>query len=231
MDRNDNLASLVLGQSPCPTFLQTISYTTSAAISGIWPVTVDKGPGNSVLPLSGLYGGVGAASPSGSVLLILQPTTDCYVRLVGSGTVAASGTVTYAAASGAQTITINARQVGFTATGVAATDAALAVAAINGDPVLKCLVVASSSAGVCTITARNLGVGGNAYTLAATGTGATASGANLASGSGPSAGTTASNAILIPANQQMFVYTFAWHTHLDVKASASSGTMNVFVGL
>ena len=144
---------------------------------------------------------------------------------------AASGTVTYATAAGAQTVTINGRQISFTATGVNATDAAQARDLINADPVLRCFVVASSAAGVCTIRARSLGTGGNAYTLAATGTNATASGANLASGSGPSAGTTASNAILIPANQQMFVYIFPWHSHLDVKASASSGTMNVFVGL
>lgn len=231
MDRNDNLGSLVLGQSPCPTFLQTISYTTTAAISGLWPLTVDAGPTGTVLPLSGLYGGVGAASKSGSTLLILQPTTDCYVRLVGEGSAGASGTVTYSGSATAQTITVNGRQVSFTAGANDTATAALAATTINADPILKCFVTASSAAGVCTIRARLLGTGGNAYTLAATGTGATASGANLTSGSGPTAGTSASNAILIPANQQMFLYAFGWHAHLDVKGSSASGTLNVFVGL
>lgn len=103
---------------------------------------------------------------------------------VQNAPVKASGTLTIAGGSGAVGGTIGgvAKTVTW-ATSDTASAAALA-AAINADATLKQWVVASAVAGVVTITALVPGTVGNAITLVASGTGVTASGARLASGSG-----------------------------------------------
>lgn len=105
----------------------------------------------------------------------------------GADPAQASGTVTLSSASGAITITIN----GVTAasetwaTSDAATATALA-ADINAstDALVQHFVTASAAAGVVTITATQKSKWGNAITLAASGTGTTASGARLTGGLG-----------------------------------------------
>lgn len=98
----------------------------------------------------------------------------------------ASGTITLAVSSGILTATINGVAI---ATGVlAGTDTANAVvlaAAINasGNALVSGIVTATSALGVVTITSSVKGKTSNAITLAATGTGATASGARLTGGS------------------------------------------------
>lgn len=104
---------------------------------------------------------------------------------IKAGTAQATGTVTLATASGAITIVVN----GVTAasetwaTSDAATATALA-ADVNAsvDPLVAGHVTASAANGVVTVTAVDKGAHGNAVTLAATGTGATASGARLTGG-------------------------------------------------
>lgn len=100
------------------------------------------------------------------------------------GTAAASGTVTISSGSGAIAATINGVSISVTwATSDTATATALA-AAINAsaNALVAQHVTASSSAGVVTVTAIYEGYVGNAITLAASGTGATASGARLTGG-------------------------------------------------
>jgi hypothetical protein len=96
-------------------------------------------------------------------------------------------------ASGTLTISSGSGQVGGTIEGTlitvlwATSDTASATAlaaAINAspDPAIKGVIEAKSAAGVVTVYAKNPGTGGNAYTLVASGTGVTASGATLANG-------------------------------------------------
>lgn len=99
--------------------------------------------------------------------------------------VAATGTWTTASGSGSQTCTIN----GVVFTSVWATSDTVAAAAmaalINASvsALVAGLVIATAALGVVTITTARLGVFGNAVTIAASGTGATASGARLTGGS------------------------------------------------
>lgn len=105
------------------------------------------------------------------------------IRAAGNAT-QASGTITLAAASGTITATINGVAVPVTyATSVTHT-AGLLAAAINAssNALVSGHVTATSQAGVVTIKATTPGFAGNAVTLAATGTGATASGARLTGG-------------------------------------------------
>lgn len=96
-----------------------------------------------------------------------------------------SQTVTYLAPAGAQTVTVGGKQVSFTSSGNATTDAATLAALINADAILGVGCAATSAAGVCTIKikahARLYGML-NGVTLAATGTGATANGATFTGG-------------------------------------------------
>lgn len=104
----------------------------------------------------------------------------------GATPVAASGTVTIASGSGSIAAVINGVSIAVTwATSDTATATALA-AAINAssNALVQYLVSATSSAGVVTIAALQKGITGNCITLAATGTGATASGARLTGGAG-----------------------------------------------
>lgn len=106
--------------------------------------------------------------------------------------VAASGTVTISSGSGSIAAVINGVSTAVTwGTSDTATAAALA-AAINAsaNALVNGHVTATSALGVVTITAINPGVTGNAITLSATGTGATASGARLTSGAAATGSTT-----------------------------------------
>jgi hypothetical protein len=98
--------------------------------------------------------------------------------------VPAAGTVTIASGSGSITATINGVGVSTTwATSDTATAAALATAInASANALVSDHVTATSAAGVVTITAIQPGRSGNAITLAASGTGATASGARLTGG-------------------------------------------------
>jgi phage tail sheath gpL-like len=99
--------------------------------------------------------------------------------------VAASGTVTIASGTGTITATINGVGVPVTWATSDTNTAALLAAAINAsaNALVNQHVTATSAAGVVTITALRPDASGNAITLAASGTGATASGARLTGGS------------------------------------------------
>lgn len=104
----------------------------------------------------------------------------------GATAAAASGTVTIASGTGSIAAVINGVSTAVTwATSDTATATALA-AAINAstDALVQYHVTATSAAGVVTVTAAKKGISGNCITLAATGTGATASGARLTAGAG-----------------------------------------------
>jgi len=110
------------------------------------------------------------------------------IRVFADGTdnVYASGTVTILNGNSTVSITINGVAISRAwATSDTATAAAF-VTDINGsaNALVKNHVSATSAAGVITITAKAPGQWGNAVTLAAAGTGMTASGARLASGAG-----------------------------------------------
>lgn len=101
----------------------------------------------------------------------------------GSNGTAASGTVTYATASGTTTVNVNGvafAQTTGTDTARAAQLAADIVASVN--PLVQPFVTATSAAGVTTIVSKTKGAGGNLNTLTATGTGVTASGSGRLTG-------------------------------------------------
>lgn len=102
---------------------------------------------------------------------------------LGQGGAQASGTVTFASATGTTSVTVNGVAFQQT-TGSDAARVTAAAAAINAstDPLIAGVVTATANAGVLTIRAVAIGTAGNAVTLAATGTGVTASGARLTGG-------------------------------------------------
>lgn len=104
----------------------------------------------------------------------------------GTDPVQASGTVTIASGTGTITATINGVGISVTWATSDTNTATLLKNAINEstNALVQYIVTASSSAGVVTITAAQPGVQGNCITLAASGTGATASGARLTGGAG-----------------------------------------------
>lgn len=101
-----------------------------------------------------------------------------------SNDVAATGTLTLSSASGTVGGIINGVTVTVTASGGDTATAAALAAAINAsaNALVSGSVIATSALGVVTLTARQAGPSGNAITLAATGTGVTASGARLTGG-------------------------------------------------
>ena len=107
---------------------------------------------------------------------------------VSTGGGRATGNVTLSSGSGLITITINgvAAASETWATSDTAT-AALLVADINNhdDDLIRGVVYAWASAGVVNISAHRGGTSGNTITIACSGTGATASGARLATGAAP----------------------------------------------
>lgn len=98
--------------------------------------------------------------------------------------VAATGTVTIASGSGSIAAIINGVTISVTWATSDTNTATLLAAAINAsaNALVAPFVSATSALGVVTITAKAKGVSGNAITLAASGTGATASGARLTGG-------------------------------------------------
>lgn len=148
---------------------------------------------SNVVHLFAKYGGI-----AGNAITTTSADGDIVVsgaRLTG-GTLAqyegvqASQTVTISGADGGNyTVTINGVSTG-NVVGTNGDDTATAVsitAAINSltDALVRGHVTAANSAGVITITAVRGGHLGNAITLAATGTGATAGGARLVNGAVP----------------------------------------------
>ncbi len=107
-----------------------------------------------------------------------------YTIDVRDAAVAATGTVTLSGGSGTITATINGVAIAITWATSDTNSAALLTAAINAstNALVQNIVTATSAAGVVTITAVVPGVVGNCVTLAASGTGATASGARLTGG-------------------------------------------------
>jgi len=101
--------------------------------------------------------------------------------------VKASGTVTISSGSGTITATINGVAIAITWATSDNNSASLLAAAINAsvNALVSGIVTASASTNVVTITAVEKAVCGNAITLAASGTGATASGARLTGGVSP----------------------------------------------
>lgn len=106
------------------------------------------------------------------------------VLSVGEGGARASGTVTLSGAAGTVSATINGIVISATFATSDANTASLLAAAINAsaNTLVSGIVTASSALGVVTITAVEYGKTGNAVTLAAGGTGATASGPRLTGG-------------------------------------------------
>jgi len=217
--RNSDVRTSVVAQSACPVFAGSFTIGVAAAILPLPPFSRDLGPNG--VPLVAEVG----------QLYILQSATAFNVRLVGSGTVNATGTITYTAPSGAQTIVINGYTLSFTSSGVQNTDAATAATLINADPILNKFFSAAAVTNVCTVTDRISGAGGNLISFTGTGTGAAFSGAGfLTSGVGPTAGATATNSYIVPANQPFFVYRLWHHTQLDVIAGGA-GTLQVYLGV
>jgi hypothetical protein len=214
--------ALIQAQSFRPVFVQTIAFTTSAAVTGITNLTADGGPSGTPVLLTGQRG---ADMP----LLILQADSDVAVRLIGEGTTASSGTVTYTAPSGAQTIVLQGITLSFTAGATATLTALAALAAFYADPQAPLLFRASVSAGVITFKSFRKGKF-DALTLAATGSGASASGANLTGGASAAAATSATNAIVVKAGVPFPLYRFAGDYQLDVKGVTASGNLQVFAG-
>jgi phage tail sheath gpL-like len=107
----------------------------------------------------------------------------------------ATGTLTLSSASGAVGGTINGVAVTATASGGDTNSAALVAAAINAsaNALVAGMVYATSAGAVVTVRARHPGKLGNATTLAASGTGVTASGARLTGGAGDDTAPTSYN--------------------------------------
>ena len=128
---------------------------------------------------------IGAKGVGGSI--DVQQSTSATVPVVGpcgSDAVSATGTVTISSGTGTIGATINGVSITTTwATSDTATAAALATAInASANALVKGLVAATSTLGIVTITASRPGIYGNCVTLAASGTGATASGTRLTGG-------------------------------------------------
>lgn len=110
----------------------------------------------------------------------------------GGGTQAA-GTVTISSGSGTISAIINGITISVTWTTSDNNTATLLATAINSstNALVQGVVYANSANNVCTISADASGPAGNQTTLSATGTGATASGARLTGGAGPTVATVA----------------------------------------
>jgi phage tail sheath gpL-like len=116
--------------------------------------------------------------------VLANSSPKIHVSYSSADAVLASGTLTISSGSGSVGGTIGGTAKTVTwATSDTASAAAL-VTAINADTTINKLVIATSAAGVVTLTALVPGAVGNKITLVASGTGVTASGATLASGAG-----------------------------------------------
>lgn len=187
----DATVEFAVGATDAATATNFAALINSTATSALITKHVRALARSNVVHLFAKYGGV-----AGNAITLTSADGDIVVsgaRLTG-GTLAqyegaqATGTVTLASASGAITITINGVEAASEtwATSDTATAAALVVdIAASTDPLVRGHVTATSSAGVVTITAVRGGHLGNAITLAAAGTGVTASGARLTGGALP----------------------------------------------
>lgn len=144
-------------------FVTTFNASTSAGVKGLITATSALG----VVTLTPKFAGTGSNAFT--------------VETTG---IMASGTVTYVAPSGTQTVTINGVAVTASSGATATLTATAVAAAINAssNALVRGNVRATSSAGVVTIYSLFAGVRGNSVTLAASGTGATAGAARLAGG-------------------------------------------------
>lgn len=120
------------------------------------------------------------------ILLGAKRASSAKVFADGSALVSATGGVTYSSSSGTQTVTINGVAITASSGASDALTASAVAAAINAstNALVQYLVTASASGSVVTITSAMPGKVGNCITLAASGTGANASGARLVGGAG-----------------------------------------------
>jgi phage tail sheath gpL-like len=141
------------------------------------PVGGTISPGTSkrhtIKALQNLIKGIAAGTRLGSATIDLRASLT-----------AASGTLTASSASGTVGGVINGVTITVTAAGGDTNTAALIAAAINAstNALVQNVVTASSNGAVVTVTSVLGGVYGNTITLAASGTGMSASGARLTSG-------------------------------------------------
>lgn len=160
-----------------------INASTNTAIAGQVRAVARAGVVKVFSVVPGLLGNAMSLAATGTGATASGARLTGGTEASGAG-VQASGTVTISSGSGTITATINGVDVAITWASSDTNSATLLAAAINSstNALVRGLVYASSSAGVVTITAIRGGLPGNNITLAASGTGATASGANLASG-------------------------------------------------
>lgn len=133
------------------------------------------------------YRGTASMSARNAMARVVAFLTACMggtlrATTVDAATVPASGTVTL---STANNVVVTIGGLAISAVPAGASDAATATtvaAAINALATVSDAVVASASGAVVTVTALQSGPMGNVITLAASGTGATASGARLTGG-------------------------------------------------
>lgn len=198
-----------------------VNATLAAGTQASHRATID-GTTAAKVNIRSLYDGVAGnaqtiASSNGTRLAI----TGGAARLTGGTAVqpAASGTVTVVGADGG-TYTTTVNGVAINATGTNGDDTATAAsiaAAINAstNALVAGHVRATAALGVVTITAASDGPDGNAITLAATGTGATASGTRLANGS-------ASTVVAMSNATGAVVYSYG-ETSTEARFSAGAG--------
>lgn len=173
-------------------FVVAINASTNALVSGVVLASSVLG----VVTLTAIGSAIGIPGNFITTAAAGTGMTADQTRLTGGtdGTaqvaaVKASGTFTFATASGSCVATINGQTVTVTATGTDATDAAaMATAILASEKVgIRGVVTATSALGVVTVTALQAGTGdiaktGNGVTTTATGTNFTAAQAVLAGG-------------------------------------------------
>lgn len=156
------------------TWVYTVTTTEDMGVGNTTDVKSGQRPFVVLRNASNFFSGIANGSRFGTV----------DVQLNGGASVAASGTITMAAASGTVGAVINGVTITVTwATSDTASSTALA-AAINasGNALVQGIVTAKAVAGVTTITAVTKGLVGNSVLLTATGTNVTASGSGRLAG-------------------------------------------------
>lgn len=192
-----SVASTLTGQLQCNRGVGAYNYA-SNVLTVNWnydTYSINEGSTpaiNNVYMKGGITGGAAVADQNKSGAARIHLRVQQAFTLGTSGNIVpasnvgaqASGTVTISSGSGTITATINSVGVAVTWGTDDATTAAALAAAINAstNSAVQGQVYATAAAGVVTIKARTGGSGGNAITLAASGTGATASGATLTGG-------------------------------------------------
>jgi phage tail sheath gpL-like len=156
-----------------------VTVTTTEEVGTQAANSLTSRPGRVVTDIANLLTGIVSGNRWGTI----------DVQVGGGSSTAASGTVTLSSGSGTVGAIINGVTVSVTwATSDTASATALKTAInASANALIAGHVTATSSSGVVTITAVNKGTVGNSITLAATGTGATASGARLTGGAAAAA--------------------------------------------